>query len=495
MALSFDSVLNFIAPKGKTKAGGAGVTPTFDPTSATGVLTLPNFQTHLTDVYATRLANDTRALIEYFFQYDPDLSAAVSAYLTLANTEPMIVARDVDGVIDRDATKSVYQLIKLLGTRVDMTLGFQWKPDLKAICADLRTMLLLRGSIMAEAVLDKTGIPSEIRLIDPITIEWREQGQAGNYKPWQDQKGKNDKVALDSPAIFYSTYRRNVTTMYTQSPFVSCLNIVAARQNVIQTLYRIMNVTGVPRLELKVLEEVMAKAVPESIKQDPNKIREWMNSRLQELASSFSTLRPDQVFVHWDSVEAGTLNSENPGLAIDITSVIDTLNAQCQAAMKTMATILGRGTSGVNTASVEARIAAMNADEINDPIEEMLGNIFTFYMVMSGFQGTVEFKFRPVEMRQELELEPQLIMRQSRLQTELSLGTIDDDTYHLLMFGHIRPDDAPELSGTGFMAPQTAGVDTSSVSPNSDPLGRSLTAPDSKSAKSKTVKKPKPKAK
>ena len=153
-----------------------------------------------------------------------------------------------------------------------------------------------------------------------------------------------------------------------------------------------------------------------------------------------------------------------------------------------MATIIGRGESGVNTGTVEARVFSMSADSINIPIADVYSDMFTLALRVQGFEGYVSCNFDKVELRNDLELEPQRVMRQARLLEELSLGLITDDYYHMTVHNRPRPDSAPELSGTGFMANQ-ASVDAGSVSPNSDPLGRSITPSGSKSARSKEVKK------
>lgn len=470
------------------KAVGAAFTATFVPGSNTGVVTVPTYRDHLVDLFNSRQSSDSRALIKELLKHDPDVSAAANAYLTLANTDPVIVARALDGSIDREATKTVYEIITLISRRWDYTLGFQLRPDLSAVCESMRSMLLMRGCLAVEAIVDKAGLPSEVRLVDPASLEWVEK-TPGLYKPQQIVQGQNKPVPLDIPSFFVTFFRRDPTSIYSFSPFVSSINTIAARQQVINDLYRIMRITGFPRMELIVLEEVLLKNVPPSIKMDNEKTKDWMRERLQEVAANFANIRADQAFAHFDSVQAKILGDRKVGAELDITAVIETLNSQNQAALKTMATVIGRGNSGVNTASVEARIAAMNADELNDPVAEALANVLSFFMHLQGTQGYVEVKFRRVEMRPELELEPQLTMRAARLQQDLSLGIINDDEYHLAVYGRIRPDDAEELMGTGFMAPAAATVDTGSISPNSDPLGRSLAPEGGKSAKSKTVKK------
>lgn len=485
MAGPLDKLLQVVLPKGKGKKTGTGITGTFRPSSADQVLPLPQYRDHLVDIFTDRYSNDSRALIKKLFKQDPDVSAAVNAYLTIANQELIMVARDQEGNIDHEGMKMLKQLVMLLTRRWDYSTGFRYKPSLDTLVDEMRYMLLMRGGIMAELVFDERLAPSELRHIDLASIRWYER-KAGEYKPVQDQDGA--EVKLDVPSVFVAFFHRDPTSIYADSSFTAAINTIAARQQVVNDLYRIMQVTGYPRMDVKILEEVILKNAPANVKQDATKLRQYLNDRLAEIRTAVTQIRPDQAFVHYDSVEVGIVNDKNPGMGIDIKPVIDVLNGQNQAALKTMATIIGRGESGVNTASVEARVFALNCDELNRPIAELLQQMFTFAMRLQGFEGWVECEFKKAEMRADLELEPQRSMQQSRLLTDLSHGIISDDEYHLAMYGRIRPDSAPELSGTGFMNPQPVGVDETKVSPNSDPLGRSLASKGGNQAKSNTNK-------
>lgn len=484
MALNFDSLLQIVLGK-KAAKGGTALTPTYDPSQTDRPLPAPQYRDHLTNIFDTRQSDDSRTLLKSLFKNDPDVSATVSSYLTLANTPMRFLVRDLKGDIDRDATRELQSGITLLTRRVDYTQGFTLKPSLATINENLRYMLLLRGAIGAELVLDKSLAPSEIRQVDMGSVEWQEK-QAGLYKPIQKPKGGGADISLDVPTFFVSFFRRDPTEIYSTSHFVAAINAIAARQQVVNDLYRIMQFTGYPRLDVSIVEEVVAKNAPANVKADPAKMRDWMMARRAEVEGVFTTLRADQTLVHWDSVEPKILNEKNPGAGIDVSAVIEVLNAQNQAGLKTMATIIGRGTSGVNTASVEALIAAKNADELNHPLAELWAGIFSFMIHQQGYQGFVEVEFEPVEMRPQLELEPQKTMKAARLQMELSLGTITDDEYHLQNFNRLRPEGAPELSGTGFMQKASVQVEADKVSPNGDPMGRSLAPEGSASAKSKT---------
>lgn len=458
-------------------------TGTFRPAASTQILQKPTYLEYLDQLYDQRTSGqNSQTLLKELFKTDPDVSAAVHSYLTLADTDLTLVVRDETGEIDANLSTQLAQLVQALVMPVDyLKSGFSFKESLRTICQNFRYMLMLRGVIGVELVFDKLLIPNRIIQIDTVQLIWYEQ-IAGVYKPKQRVPGavNFDGIDLDIPSFFISHHRRDPTTIYGDSMFVSAINTIAARQQVINDLYRIMQLTGYPRMDITVLEEVLTANAPPSVRDDANAMNEWAQKRLSETANQYAALRADGTFTHFDSITAKVLNEKSPGASMDISGVIDTLNAQNQAGLKTMATVIGRGsTSGTNTASVEARIAAMNADALNLPVKQLLDQLFTFLLNVWGIAGYVDCMFAPAELRPITELEPQLMLKSARLQTELSLGLITDMEYHMWMHRRLPPTGAPLLSGTGFMAPAPAAVDTSNVSPNANggSLDKSLVAP------------------
>lgn len=463
-------------------------TRTFNPNTQDGLIPVPTRREHLNDLLTDRQAQNANQLLEGLFSSDPDVSAAVGAYLTLADTPMRILVRTVDGSIDAAATLEAHQILRALTTVTDYSLGFQMKPDLRTICQELRTWLLLRGAVGGELVVDKSMVPHRVQQVDMSTIEWTEK-KSGDFKPQQKVASTGELIDLNIPTFFVAFHRRMPTSPYPRSDFVSAINTIAARQQIINDLYRIMRLTGFPRMGIKLVEEVFIKNAPASVKNDPSQLRTWMAERREEIAAQFGNLRADQTFVYFDTAEVDIINKERPGAAMDITPVIEALNAQNQAGLKTMATVIGRGKSGVNTGTVEARIAAMNADQLNIPVAQFFSQMLTFALNMYGTAGFVEVSFEPAELRPNLELEPQRMVKQARLHADLSLGLITDEQYHLDMYGRLPPPGAPLLSGTGFASQTGASVDTDSISPNDDPLGRSVAPDGNESAKSNGVAK------
>lgn len=485
MALS-DAIFKIIPYKKKPKDGGQSLTSTYNPSSTQTALSAPNYRDHIEDIFTDRIALDSQDLLKKLFKGDPDVSATVGAFLTLADTNYRFYVYNSEGVFDRDGQKVLSKTLNAMEYSRDYGRGFVFTPSLQSIAEQCRYMMLLRGGISAELIFDKFLLPVDIRQIDMKDIDWYEQ-KPGVYKPKQVSAASNITIDLDIPNFFVKYYRQNPTEIYPTSPFVSSINTIAARQQVINDLYRIMQKTGYPRLDVEVVEEVLIKNAPANIKSDGKLLIQWKADRMREIASSVSTMRPDAAYVHTDSVKPSILNEGGPKNALDVTAIIDVLNAQNQAALKTMATIIGRGSAGVNTASVEARVFSMSADSINTPIADLFSDMFTFALRLQGFEGYVVFSFDKAELRPQTELEPQLVLKQSRLLKDLSLGIISDEQYSIEMYGALPRDGAPILTGTGFFDAKSTGQ-AQDVSPNSDPLGRSVSPEGSKQARSNGVK-------
>jgi hypothetical protein len=481
----FDKLAAIVLPKGKGVKGGAAFTPTFNP--RTPIITAPTYRQHLSDIFTDRTANDSRTLLNNLVNHDPDVSAAVHSYLTIAGSAKLVIhAYNADGALDRDGIELAQRILQNLTGTSDYSLGYSNKPTMDQLANDLRYMALLRGMIGVELVLDKTYVPSELRVVDTSTLEWNE-AKSGVFAPTQKPSGSNETVDLNIPTFFTSTFHQNPTSIYTYSPFVAAINTIAARQDIINELYRIMQVVGYPRLDIEVMEEVLLANVPATYRNDPNKAREFVEAELGRIRGVVGNMSARDVFVHSDAITASIINDKNPSSGMQIERVIDVLDNQNQAALKVMPAVVGKSDAG-GVASTEARLFALSADALNRTVAAILTKALTLAVRLAGFDGRVSAQYLPVELRPVLELEPQLTMKGSRLRQELSLGTITDEEYHMDMFGRPPPAGAPPLSGTNFMDPISVAVDATTVTANDDPMGKSLAAEGSKSAKSNSTK-------
>ena len=466
----FKTLGDILLPKGRGVKEGRGYTPTFDPRNQ--LLTAPLYRDHLTDVYSSRAATDSRALIEQFANFDPDVSAAINAFLAVAgSSDPVIYAYDENDEPDADGVALGQQILAVLTTTNDYTLGFSNKPTVDSLVSDHRYVILIRGGTAAELILNKAYIPYELRLVDPASLEWNEV-KPGRYSPVQKPAGTNIELDLNIPTFFTSNFHQSPLDLYTYSPFVAAINTIASRQLVINELYRIMKIVGYPRVDIKVMEDILAKAAPPTYRLDPEKMRTFVETELGKIRATISNLGSADAFVHSSAIEASIINDKNPSAGLQIDNVIDVLNAQNQAALKVMPAVVGKANNG-QVASTEARLFALSADALNRSVAGLLTKALTLAARLSGYAGRIECVFPPVELRPLLELEPQKTMRASRLKDDLSRGVISDMEYTMEMYGRPPLKSAPELSGTNFLTP-VIEPDVTKVTPNADPLGRSL---------------------
>lgn len=470
-----DSVLTglstILLPKGKGAKGGKGATPGYIRSQPT--MTAPTYRQHLEDLYNSRVSSDSRTLMASLANFDPDVSAAINAFLAVAGSvDPVITAYDEKDEPSSDGVALGQQLLAVMTTNNDYTLGFSNKPTVDALCTDDRYMMLLRGGTARELVLDKTYIPTELRLVDPATLTWN-QTAPGVYKPVQTPTGSNEEIDLNIPTFFTSNFHQSPLDMYTHSPFVSAINTIASRTLVINELYRIMKIVGYPRVDVQVLEDVLMQSAPPAFRNDPQKIRDYVQAELSKIRAAISNLGSADAFVHSNAVTATVINDKNPSAGLQIQGVIDVLNAQNQAALKVMPAVVGKANNG-QVASVEARLFALSCDAVNRAVAGVYTKAFTLAARLTGFAGRIECYFPPVEMRPHLELEAQRTIKANRLATDLSRGVISDMEYTMEMYGRPPLAGAPELSGTGFLDAQATN-EVDNPTSNQDTLGRSLT--------------------
>ena len=192
LASSSSKLFSYILPTKSAKAGGTSVTDTYKAGN-TEVLSAPNYYEHLTDIYTSRHSSNSQTLLKDLFRTDPDCSAAVNAYLTMSDTDLVYIVKDGNGELSQDGTKQLFSILDQITRRNDYTLGYQYKASLNEIRANLKYMLLLRGSIGVELVVDKLMQPSELRNVDMYYVKWYEK-KAGEYKPQLETTESGEKI-------------------------------------------------------------------------------------------------------------------------------------------------------------------------------------------------------------------------------------------------------------------------------------------------------------
>lgn len=130
------------------------------------------------------------------------------------------------------------------------------------------------------------------------------------------------------------------------------------------------------------------------------------------------------------------------------------------SAGKTLPSILGHGGGTQNVASAEAMLFMKScAGAVQEKLNDLYSRALTLALRLFGLDVYVEFKYAPIDLRPENELEAFRAMKQSRVLELLSLGFYPDDEASILLTGNITPAGFKPLSGTNFRSPGAAAAD------------------------------------
>lgn len=193
------NLVQILMPKGKGKRGGVALTPRFNPQQP--VMSAPQYNQHLVDLFSARTSGSSTTLLNDLVNHDPDVSSAIHSYLTIgASSTPIVFAYDANNQLDPKGIELANQILTALTDTFDYTQGFSRKPTLNGLANNLRHMGLLRGALAVELVLDKQYVPSELRLVDSASVQWK-QPKAGVFEPYQKAVGTGSDIDLNIPAI------------------------------------------------------------------------------------------------------------------------------------------------------------------------------------------------------------------------------------------------------------------------------------------------------
>jgi hypothetical protein len=415
------------------------------------------------------------AILKILTKWDPDVSAGVWNFKSVCNSGFRATAYDTKGVPDAKLQLILDKILLRLNL-VDSYEGFTHRYSVNQLCNMMIGQILLRGAIAAEAVVNDIQVLGEVAIVDPIRVLFKP-----DHTPFM--KSGNKEVSLDIPTFFWEVLDPDPETPYENPPFLAAINAVMFRIAVMEDLQRVVKRIAYPRISIKVLEEVLIKNAPPHLKHNPIELEKWLRARLDEIKTQLETLRPEEALIAFNSVEVDYIaNKENP--TIDFRPLIEVIDRQIIAALKSLPTILGRNFSSSQTLSAtESLMYTKSARQVQEPVEKMMSRILTLALLLEGSQGYVLFKYRPIELRPESELSQHRTMEADLTLKLLSLGFYTDtEAAERLTGSPTLPAGFKPLSGTGFYEASLKGAADEAEKATTPPGGKNPRA-DEKTGK------------
>ena len=417
------------------------------------------------DASTLRNVGDIPTVIIEAQKYDADFSQAIWAVTRFSSTNIKMMFVNEKGDFDADKTKTFKAIMD------NVWLSSVNTPDLNEMADNIIMELFMHGAVGLEVILDQFKLPTRSITVASKEILWRKKG--GIFVPYQQAQGK--EVSLDIPTFFFVNTDRRPDQAVADSPLLSAVQAVAFKQTVITDIQRVIRRAGYPRHRVKILEDVLRKNAPADVRMDPVKLTAWLSKQKQLIADGLSKLNPEDAIVIFDSIEIDYLTTQG-SMTVDFRPILEILDSQLTSALKVLPSILGKGANGSqNIASVEAMSFVNSLSFLQERCDKILSQAYTLTARLMGMKGSVIIKHAPINLRPDLELEPQKLAKQNRILQLQSFGHITDSEAALELDIMHLPEE--ELSGTLFL---TGGpeVATENISPNADPLGRSITGGD-----------------
>lgn len=437
--------------------------PSFLTTIATNDNALPRLDRRLanTDLGTYRTGNNTLQVIRDLAASNPDLAAALNAYLRTALTDTYTaVARNIDGTFNPEATALVQQILTRIDVIGNYDDGFSGIWSLRSVSESLAKELMLCGAMGLELVLDKARLPRTFAPISVTQIDFIADDKW--LKPIQKVGG--EEIDLDQPTFFYCSIDQDLLQPYAASPFEPAIQPVLFSISLLNDIRRIVRRGVHPRVKVTIDEDKFRKYLPPEYVNDPKALEGYMNTVLSSIESRVNGLEPEDAVVMWDSITVEILSRGNESYGDEVVVLQELANSKLTTGAKALPSILGHGTGSQNIASSETLLFMKNAAGVQAKLNEIYSKALTLAVRLFGEDVYVEFKYAPIDLRPESELEAFRVMKQSRILEQLSFGFISDEDAAMQITGQLPPVGFKPLSGTLFMQPAPAGA---GGSPNS----------------------------
>jgi len=420
-----------------------------------------------TDPSSLRNSGDTQTVIKNLQNYDPDFGNAIWAILRFSDTPLKIIFRKDKGEFDAKKTLEFINLIT--NTWVSSTNA----PSPRELGTNIIQQLFMFGGVGAEVILDEFKLPTRTVLVAAKELEWKKSN--GSFIPIQMNQGK--EIKLDIPTFFYTATDLHPDQAAADSPLLSAVQAAVFKQQVITDIQRVIRRAGYPRHKVTILEEILRSNAPANIRTDPDELEKWLIKQKESISEGLAKLKPEDAIVIFDSIEIDYL-STGSNTTVDFKPIVEILDGQLTSSLRVLPSILGKsgmGGSSQNIASVESMLFINTVTYLQNRAAKLLSQIYTIMARLQGMKGLIEVTYEPVNLRPDLELEPQRLAKQNRILQLQSFGHITDSEAALEL--GILHEPTEELSGTRFLDSKP-GTDTENISANTDPLGRSITGGD-----------------
>lgn len=325
-------------------------------------------------------------LLKLLPDLSPDVGLALWNILRLGSDGFSYTVKDNQGQDDESGKAILDQLIDRINSRGG---------GLDGLIVQWLMSGFLQGAVAGEvALLDGLSDVDDFYAVDPYMIESR-IGEDGKIAYWFIPRNGGLQVQLNMEKFWYVPIDPMIDDPYGRPPAAPVLQEIWFDIALITDLRRVVHNQGWPRIDIKVLEEVMVNAAPAEIKTKPAELRNWLNDRLADVQAAYNDLQPDDSFVHFDSVEVEQAGSNSS--LFDPTAVVRAIERRVIKSLKQLPILMcsNEGTTETH-GTIQWQIFVAGLRSLQSPIGFVLSKMLQLALEVQGYQGRVECWFEPI---------------------------------------------------------------------------------------------------
>ena len=229
---------------------------------------------HRVDI--TKYVNTTTAdqLLNILIDSNPDVSQALYSFLRMCNSGFIYKVLKLNGKPFKEAQDTMDEWIKRLQYQ-QTNKGFKEDRSLNSFINKIHLSFFVKGASSCEVALNEKLEPAYLVPVDPHTV-WFKGDEAGELIPYQLQpvatteqrkrgEWEGSYKKIDIPSFFYQPLDARIDDVYGVCPILPALQTVFFQIQVLQDLQAVVHKAGYPRLDIKLLEEVLIKNAPPMI--------------------------------------------------------------------------------------------------------------------------------------------------------------------------------------------------------------------------------------
>jgi hypothetical protein len=319
----------------------------------------------------------------------------------------------------------------------------------------------LQGAVAGEvAIMENLREVDDFIVVDPFTIRFnRDENlklQAWHQPPSGSvnlQGGFSTTSVLMNPETFwYVPIDPWIDDPYGRPPAAPVLQEVWFDVAVMYDLRKVIHNQGWPRIDIKILEEVLLKNAPANVKSDATKLQTWLGARFSEVQTAYDDLNPDDSFIHFDSVEI-TQAAQTATQVFNAEPLIRCIERRVIKALKQLPILMGSNEGTTEShGSIQWQIYVAGLESLQGPIKFMLSRMMQLALQVWGRVGTVECEFEQIRTTDRLVDANAEAAEIQNAQRKWMLGLMSWEELAEELTGSPPPDGAVEPDASMFVA-------------------------------------------